>query len=224
MFSFMALAQPVHTSGTARNVMLGIDLNATVQLDSLTTKPNLFALGPVDNLQGEITVLNGTVYTSAIANGKIVSSVQNKARAPFLAYAYVPEWQLYEMSVKITNQKSVEQLVDSIGEIHGYNDNDAFPFLLESTWQQIDFHIIMRDTTEEKHSHESHNKAKVKFHREKTAATLLGFFSRHHEGVFTHRGQFVHVHYLREDHKETGHLDEIQHFGNIKLYLPVRNF
>jgi len=223
MLSFMTFAQKVHTSGEARNVMMGIDLSPTIQIDSLTSKPNLYALGPVENLQGEITVFNGAVHTSSIANGKIVSRLQNNVRAPFLAYAYVSNWQLYELTVQITNQKSVEQLVDSIGKIHGYTDSDAFPFLLESTWQHLDFHIIMRDTTEEKHSHESHNKAKVKFNRKETDATLLGFYSRHHEGVFTHRGQYVHIHYLREDKNETGHLDDVQHVGSIKLFLPVRN-
>jgi acetolactate decarboxylase len=215
-------AQTVFTAGVARNVMMGIDLSSTVKLDTLLNQPGLFALGPLDNLQGEITVVDGIVHTSSVTNGKIVSRINPEARAPFLVYSYVNEWSTYQITAKFTELKSIENIIDSLAAKHGYGTDDAFPFLLEADWQQLHFHVIMRDTTEEKHSHESHNAAKVKYTRTNTSGTLLGFFSRHHEGVFTHRGQFAHVHYLNADTKETGHLDEVNHNGIIVVKFPLR--
>lgn len=58
LLSYYSFSQEVFTSGKAKNVMMGIDLSATVALDTLLEKQHLFALGPVDDLQGEITVLD----------------------------------------------------------------------------------------------------------------------------------------------------------------------
>ena len=68
LFSIFALSQEVHTSGKAKNVMMGIDLSATVALDTLMVKQHLYALGPVDDLQGEITVFDGEVYAAEVTN------------------------------------------------------------------------------------------------------------------------------------------------------------
>jgi acetolactate decarboxylase len=215
-------AQQVYTSGAARNVMMGIDLSATVLLDTLADKPFLYALGPVDNLQGEITVIDGKVYAARFENGEIECFESAQLRAPFLAYSYIEKWHSYRVNVRFENLSSIEQVVDSLGEIHGFNEDEAFPFLMEANWQHVDFHVIKRDTTELQHSHEKHNEAKIKFHRNNAEATMLGFFSRHHEGVFTHRGHFTHIHYTRKQPCETGHLDDLKHSGEIIVKLPSK--
>jgi hypothetical protein len=38
-------------------------------------------------------------------------------------------------------------------------------------------------------------------------ATLIGFYSTSHEGIFTHRGQTTHVHAVLADPLVTGHVD-----------------
>jgi acetolactate decarboxylase len=202
--------------------MLGIDLSANVLIDSLATKPHLYALGPVDDLQGEITAIDGKVYAATVDKGKIICFEDTQLRAPFLAYSYVEQWQSYNVNVRFENLNAIEHVLDSLSKSHGYHENEAFPFLMEANWQQVDFHVIMRDTTQKQHSHEKHNESKIKFIRNNTEATMLGFFSRHHEGVFTHRGYFTHVHYARSEPCETGHLDAIRHSGEIILKLPKK--
>lgn len=215
-------AQQVHTAGAARNVMMGTDLSNQVQLDTLLAKPHLYALGPFDDLQGELTVFDGVAYLSAAPAAGVQTSVAPTARAPFLAYAYVPNWEAYVLDRSISGLKDLEALVDSLGQAHGYGADEAFPFRLSGTWASADYHIIMRDRSEEAHSHEAHNEAKVKFSERAVPADLVGFFSRHHEGVFTHRGQYIHVHLLKSDRSVTAHLDGLRSDGPFTLYLPRR--
>lgn len=222
IFNFHITAQTIITSGASRNVMMGIDLSPTIKLDTILNKSGLYALGPIEDLQGEITVMNGKVNTSTITNGKISNLINPTVRAPFLVYSYVHDWESFEVKTTLSGLKSIENLIDSMAVKHGYGPDDAFPFLLESEWQQLHFHVIMRDTTELMHSHESHQAAKRKFVRTSTDASLLGFYSRHHEGVFTHRGQYVHVHYLNSENNETGHLDDLNHRGAIIIKLPAK--
>ena len=40
-------------------------------------------------------------------------------------------------------------------------------------------------------------------------ATLLGFFSKHHQGVFTHHGENTHFHFVDEEKRLTGHVDAV---------------
>jgi acetolactate decarboxylase len=221
---FLTLGQEVLTVGKAKNVMMGIDLSATVALDTLLVKPHLYALGPVDDLQGEITVFDGEGYAAEVTNKRkrTVKSLEAEGiKAPFLVYAYVPEWKTYSVEVDLQNLKDLENLVDSLGNVHGYNETDAFPFLVEATFLEVEYHIIKRNKREKQHSHEAHNAAKVHFSNCLIPAHLVGFYSRHHEGVFTHKGQFIHVHFLPKDRRITGHLDKLNHSGRVLISLPA---
>jgi acetolactate decarboxylase len=67
----------------------------------------------------------------------------------------------------------------------------------------------MRDQSEKEHNHDLHKKSKVHFTEKSVSGTLLGFYSTQHEGVFTHKGQYIHVHFVNENKRATGHLDGI---------------
>lgn len=217
-----AQGQLVQTAGTARNVMMGTDLSSNVWLDSLASKPHLVALGPVEDLRGEITALNGEVWTSTLRGGEVVVESHPDIRAPFLVYAYVPKWKSYTASAQFQHLSDLESFIDSLGHTHGFGNDEAFPFRIIANWKQVDYHIIMRDVNEKEHSHESHHKAKQKYTTNHSRGELVGFFSRHHEGVFTHRGQYIHVHFLPANRQTTGHLDGVEHIGTVEVLLPVR--
>lgn len=222
--SFFVSSQEVHTSGKAKNVMMGIDLSATVALDTLFVQPHLYALGPVDDLQGEITVFDGEVYAVEVTNKRKRNVKFREAeglKAPFLVYAYVPEWKTYSIEVDIQNLKDLESIVDSLGRVHGYHETAAFPFLVEATFLEVEYHIIKRNKREKQHNHAAHDAAKIHFSNCLNPGHLVGFFSRHHEGVFTHKGQFIHVHFLPKDRRITGHLDKLNHTGTVLFSLPV---
>lgn len=69
-------------------------------------------------------------------------------------------------------------------------------------------------------SHQSHSQSKghspgssanmSSFTRKKTSGTILGFFSKRHQGVYTHHDSFVHLHFLTDLKTETGHVDAIK--------------
>jgi len=50
-------------------------------------------------------------------------------------------------------------------------------------------------------------------------ATVVGFFSRNHEGVFTHSGSRAHLHVVLEK-GDSGHVDELRAGPQVKLILP----
>ena len=56
--------------GEMRKVMRDGDLSGTVKLDALAKLPQLYALGPLEGLRGEITIVDGTPSIGAVVDGK----------------------------------------------------------------------------------------------------------------------------------------------------------
>ncbi|MGY6561628.1 MAG: FmdE family protein [Luteibaculaceae bacterium] len=212
--------QSVYSAGKAQKVMHGLDLSNTIQLDSILIPGQTIAVGPVENLQGEITVFMGKPIVSTLRGNTIETQLNPLVKAPFLAYSQVPKWFSFTHQVSIQNQKDLEKAIDSLAKWVGIDTEQPFPFYIESTFDSLSFHIIMRDTNNATHSHELHKKSKVMFTRYRQAGVLVGLYSKKHEGVFTHKNSYIHVHYLNNAQTETGHLDYITHNGNITLYLP----
>lgn len=229
-----AAAQWVSHVGRASDVMQGVDLSSKVYLDTLTSAPHLYAVGPYEDLQGELTVFNSSTVHSEASEENAVTIAQEgwgrraistsggwRARAPFLVYAYVPEWKTFELEVNLQHLGDIDRLIDSLMAAEGYDHDVATPFLVEGTFEEVEFHIIKRDTNETGHSHAQHKAAKKPFERSFKEAILVGFYSRHHEGIFTHKGSRLHVHWLSRDRRSTGHLDGIHHRGTITVSLPA---
>lgn len=175
--------------GMARNVMMGTDLSPQVQLDSLLERPHLYALGPVDDLQGELMVVDGRARASVVVKGKQELRDASKMRAPFLVYSYVPAWTEIKLAAPIESADMLEQLLAKYAQAHGIPAGTAFPFRLTGVFDEVKYHVIMRNKNEKQHAHEAHNKAKQHFVETEVAGELLGFFSTQHEGVFTHKGK-----------------------------------
>lgn len=55
-----------------------------------------------------------------------------------------------------------------------------------------------------------------------TPVTMLGFYSKHHQSIFTHHTTFMHVHLLDDKTKTVWHLDELQIKGLLTIYLPEK--
>jgi len=53
-----------------------------------------------------------------------------------------------------------------------------------------------------------------------TSMKILGFYSKHHKAIFTHHTTNVHMHFLTNDKKISGHIDEISFDGNQQLFFP----
>lgn len=217
------LGQQVHTSGAARNVMMGIDLRATVALDTLLQKPHLFALGPVDDLQGEITVIDGRVYVSAVLpDGSLAHRSDSTVKAPFMAYSYVPEWNEYRVEIDVADWEALQNWMGLFAEEKGWATGEAFPFRIEGRVDYLKYHVIRRDPGKKEHNHDLHHQAKVPFEWKHRDLQLLGFYSTRHEGVFTHKGQSMHLHAADPESGANGHVDALQLKGTFNVYIPSR--
>src|SRR5690554_3133353 len=81
-------SDPVKIIGEMKNVMWKGELEGNIHLDTIADKTHLYGLGPVQNLTGEILILDGKSYQSAVLNDTAMRVIETyELKAPFFAYA-----------------------------------------------------------------------------------------------------------------------------------------
>jgi acetolactate decarboxylase len=209
----------VHVAGEMKNIMMQGDFKAYAKLDTFQKK-NLYGLGPVENLKGELLVMNGDVYSSEKAGKQILNKKNVIQNASMFVYSYVEKWKEVNVYANSGSYAELETLVAATAKKNGYDTTVPFVFKIEANPKLAAYHII--DWIKgEKHTMENHKQFAYSGKTENSNVTLLGFYSDHHHSIFTHHTTNMHVHVIDGKTKQVGHLDDFKITGTIKIYFPV---
>ena len=139
-------------------------------------------------------------------------------RAPFLVWAQVERWRWTPMPA-VTDVAGLGKFVLAAAREAKLDVSQPFPFLISGVTERIALHVLdKRDGLP--HTPELHERAKVKFTREKTRVEIVAFYSDKHEGVFIPHGRVVHMHVRTADGRIAGHLDDVRIAADALLHLP----
>ncbi len=209
----------VKVAGALSNIMVDGDLSAHINLDTLN-KTHLYGLGPVAGLKGELVVIDGKIYSTYKDGSKIVSQQNKTSLAAMLVYSKVEKWKEISIQSTIKNYVELEDLVKQTAKKNGYDIEKPFSFKIKSSPIKTSYHVIdWKPGTE--HTMANHKQFAYSGTFSNEPMLLLGFYSPHHESIFTHHTTNMHVHILEEKFGTVGHLDDMQIDGTIKIYLPV---
>lgn len=208
----------VKVAGAMKNIMMKGDLSAHLNLDTLN-KTNLYGLGPVAGLKGEIMVLDGKAYTTSV-DGNELNNKENKiADAAMFVYSYVPKWKATTIDAAISSYAEFELLIEKTTAANGFDTDKPFPFKVVATTAKVSYHVIdWKEGTA--HTMDNHKQFAYTGKMANSPVTMLGFYSKHHQSIFTHHTSFMHVHVMDDNTKTVGHLDELQIKGLFTVYLP----
>ncbi len=210
----------VHCAGEMRQVMHHNNLSAHASLDSLLQKPNMYAIGPLEGLQGEVTVLNSKPYITKAKGVSAETTHDSTAKAAFLVYAHVPAWEEFAIPTFVKDMVSLEDFVKQKAKEQRFDFKGPIPFLVKGKVATSRIHIVNK-TGNEAHTPEDHDKIKIYFQPSNTEVNMAGFYSTKHKGIFTHHDSFIHVHLVTADEKLSGHLDAVSFVpGKATLLLP----
>jgi acetolactate decarboxylase len=210
----------VQWQGAQRDVLSG-DINGHVDLEPLERVSDLYGLGPLEEVKGEITILDSKPYVARVQqDGSLTVENSFHNRACFLVYSQVPRWQKVTLPEDIVDEKSLERELPGLAAQYGLDPALPFPFLLRGSPDRAVFHVLNK-TDGLLHSPELHEKAKVKFVLEDTGIEIIGFHSSDHRGIFTPGHSTIHIHLKSEDGLVSGHVDALSFPQGIELYLPV---
>lgn len=209
----------VKYSGALRSMMSG-DLQATASLDSLSAKPNLYALGAFENLKGEIQIFNGKAFNSAVQSGNLVFDKTFDKKASLIVYAEIANWQNIEIPSAINSSKKLETFIEEQAKQLGIDTEKPIPFLIEGKSQSLSWHVINWKDGDTKHTHKKHKESGLNGNLENEEVEIIGFFSKSHKAVFTHHTTFLHMHFKSQNEELAGHVDDLILGNTMILKLP----
>jgi acetolactate decarboxylase len=221
--SFISTAQQttneVKIVGEMKNVMWKGQLYGNIKLDTISNKTNLYGLGPVEYLSGEILIIDGKAYKSTVISDTTMNVEETyDIKAPFFGYANITRWTQQTLPDSIHTMQQLEQYLDKVTK----SSPRPFMFKLSGTVEQATIHIVnLPKGSKVSSPNEAHNGQK-NYELNNEPSEIIGFFSTNHKAVFTHHDTYLHMHLMTTNRQKMGHLDEVLFKkGTMKLYLPI---
>jgi acetolactate decarboxylase len=206
-FVHISRAQTVVTHSGAMSQMAKENFKATIMLDSLNNS-HLYGIGPYGKMQGEITVLDGKPYIAqVIEDGSATVSKNRKAEAPFFVFANVPSWKSYTLQSEIKNMNELQLLIEKLATENGFDLSNPFPFRIMGTFTELTIHVVTSRTEELTGYKPGRNQENYSL--TKVNGELIGFYSQKHQGIYTHKDSYIHVHFINNKKTVMGHVDKI---------------
>ena len=211
----------VQHTGALRNAMVHGDISAKIQLSELAGLDNLYALGAVGELNGEVQIFDSQPSITYVEDGNLLFDTTFQSSASFIVYAQVKTWQQITIPSEVVTRDQFEEYLQIEAERIGLNTDEPFPFLLSGNFAENSWHVIQWDPSDTVHTHEKHIESGLFGKMENKHLEMLGFFSKNHAGVFTHHTTFMHLHYITEDGLSAGHSDDFILGDSVVLSLPI---
>lgn len=204
--------------GAMKNVMWKGQLIGIIYLDTIANKTNLYGLGPVEYLAGEILIVDGKSYKSTVTSDSTMKVEETyNIKAPFFGYSNVSKWTEQTLPDSIQTLQQLEKFLNKYTE----SLPRPFVFKLVGTVEQAKIHIVNLPKGSKVSSPVEAHKGQKNYVLENEQSTIIGFFSTEHKSVFTHHETFLHMHLITIDLQKMGHLDEVLFSkGTMKLFLP----
>lgn len=205
--------------GAMKNVMWNGQLYGNIHLDTIANKTNLYGLGPLDYLAGEILIIDGKSYTSTVLSDTTMKVEETyDIKAPFFGYANISKWTEQRLPDSIQTTQHLENYLYKITK----SAPRPFMFKLSGTIEQATIHIVNLPKGSKVSSPNDAHKGQVNYQLHNEPSEIIGFFSTEHKAIFTHHDTYLHMHLITTDRKSMGHLDKVLFKkGTMTLYLPT---
>lgn len=205
--------------GAMKNVMWKGQLYGTINLDTIANKKNLYGLGPVEYLSGELLIVNGKAYKSTVTTDSTMNVIETyNVKAPFFGYANVNSWAEQFLPDSIQTIAQFEKYLNQITT----KSKRPFIFKLEGSIEKATIHIVNLPKGSKVSSPDDAHQGQKNYHLQNKEVEIIGFFSTEHKAIFTHHDTFLHMHLITTDKTKMGHLDDVMFSKRaIKIYLPL---
>jgi acetolactate decarboxylase len=121
--------------------------------------------------------------------------------------------------IPIENEDRLGEQLLPLAVENGIDIDRPFPFLVYCYIAQAELHILCNESSPD-YSPELHEKAKVRFPITDSSIEIVGFYSRHHRGVFTPPNSNFHMHVRTLDNRLAGHLEYVRSKQLVTVCVP----
>lgn len=198
----------------------GSNVSGKVPLQQFAGQKNIYAVGPLADFGGEITAVAGKFYIARVKHGEVKTDSDLSASAGFLVWSNIDEWQsAVALGEKSETHAQLEERIGILATRAGMDMSKPFPFKLEGVLDSVSYHILVPKTQKQEQSSHGDSDGDKKISARNSDAVIIGFFSRNHGGVFTHKGSVAHLHVVGSN-GSSGHVDEIAANAGVRVLFP----
>lgn len=213
-------APAVEVWGALREMIHEGRIEQRVAIATVAAKPNVFALGAVTGMQGEVTIIEGTVWIALGEknDGKAVMGPTEEGAALLVASS-VPAWKRVTVAGDIPFA-NLDRRIEEAAASAGIDVEKPFAFLVEGTLTDVRWHVLKGPPSVGDNPHD-HAKNAVVREADELKGTAVGFFSKRHQGVFTHMGQNTHAHVVDVANAVAAHADQLSIRAGSTIAVPA---
>ena len=206
--------------GAQRETIMNGKLAAALDLRTLASTPHLYGIGPIEQLRGEVTIIDSRPSLARVGSGGTIEVTESyDAGAPFLVWAEVAAWRALPIPPDVRSFADLESFIPRAAASTGFDPQRPIPFMLRGRQELIEFHVLNR-IGDEPHDMQRHKKIQVTFELQKADATIIGFHSTRHRGIFTPMDSAIHIHFQTPDNSRSGHIQKLHLGDGLMLSLP----
>ncbi len=206
--------------GALKNIMHKGDISAQTDLSNFENIKHLYAIGALENLKGEIQIIDGKSHNTLVVDSAISFDRSFDKKATLLVYATIEKWNYFKIPDEIKTYEQLENHITSVAKENDININKPFPFMIDGNIDSFNWHVINWKDGDTEHSHEKHVNSGPHGTVENRDVELIGFYSDSHHAIFTHHTTNMHIHVKTLDNKIAGHVDDLTLGKGMILRLP----
>ncbi len=217
--------------GAQKDIFKSGKAASVVNLEDLADRKGLYAMGPIDGLDGEITIFDSKPYITQVRGNDYTLDKTFKHGAFFLVWTEQEKWQDISVPTAVKGYVDLQNFVKAQAQAAGIDTTKPFPFLLSGTPVEIKWHINVDRTEGKPITKESFMKSKQPFVTKNEPVDIIGFYGEHYDGIFlpAHTPVIkegsgienaIHIHLVSRTSKAAGHIDDITFNGGMVLRLP----
>ena len=217
--------------GAQKDIFVSGKASSVVSLEDLEGRKGLYAMGPIDGLDGEITIFDSKPYITQVRGNDYTLDKTFKHGAFFLVWTEQANWIDVPLPATVKGYLDLQKFVKEQAQKTGIDVTKPFPFLLAGTPVEIKWHINVDRTDGKPITKELFLKSKQPYVTKNEPVDIVGFYAEHHAGVFL--TQFapaikegsglenaIHIHLISRTSKAAGHIDNITFGDGMVLRLP----
>ena len=201
-----------------------------IRLSDAVRRPHFFGVGALEELAGEVTILDGQVFATEVVAKTEIAPVNSEAEASaaLLVGSHVPTWTEHTISETVPSNQ-LDAFLEKSATRAGLDTSKPFVFTVSGRLRDLQMHVIRGACPV--HAKRSgvtlpHDRQPYVSSITETTGVLVGVFAKDAAGNITHPGSSSHTHVILgvdgAERKVTGHVEHVGLATGAVLRLPRR--